>query len=199
MTKHERAILYHLLAQSFSYPNIYLADSLKRLVGELCIESWDSDSLGQPLLPMVPFVRVLATLDQRHIELLQQEHLLLFGGDHSSGLCPPYAWRYRPDVSEETLAENALQIYATWDWDVVPSRATHLETELEFLAFLYRHTDNEAAQLARETFFSEQALVWLLRFAVKVERAAQTEFYRTAAQLLTAFVKMETFAQIGAV
>jgi TorA maturation chaperone TorD len=199
MTKYERVILCHLLAQSFSYPNIYLADSLKRLVGNLCIESWDSDSQGQPLLPIAPFIRVLATLDQRQIELLQQEHMRLFGGDRSPGLCPPYAWAYRPDVSAETLAENAQRIYAAWGWDVVWDRATHLETELEFLAFLYRQTDNEAAQLVRENFFSQHALIWLLRFAADVVIAAQFEFYRTAAQLLTAFVTMETFAQIGAV
>jgi len=79
MTTNELAILYHLLAQCFSYPSNYLIESLKRLVGELRIESWDSGSQGQPILPIASFVRALAALDRRVIGDLQQEHARLFG------------------------------------------------------------------------------------------------------------------------
>jgi len=191
MTTNELAILYHLLAQCFSYPSNYLIESLKRLVGELRIESWDSGSQGQPILPIASFVRALAALDRRVIGDLQQEHARLFGKDGSTALCPAYAGAYYSDVWGGVLAQDAQRIYAAWRQDTALDRATHIETQLEFLAHLCRQADNEAAQLARQDFLHKRVLNWLPRFAADLSAATQFDFYRTTAQLLAAFLEIE--------
>lgn len=195
MTDYELSILYHLLAQSFSFPTGYFAEGLKRLVGELRIESWDCDSRGRPVLQMAPYIRVLATLNRLAVDQLQQEHYRLFQGGASTALCPVYAWAYLSNIPAEILTRDIRQIYAVWGWEVSPNRAAHLETELEFLAFLYRQVDDEAARLSRENFFARYTLAWLLRFAAAVTTATRSEFYRAAACLLADFLKLEALTQ----
>ena len=195
MTNEERATLYHLLAHCFSYPNVYLPESLKGLLGELRIASWGSDSCGRPVLPMAPFVRALASLDANGIDLLQQEHRRLFGYESSTGVCPACACAYRPDSAIESLRQDAQQMYAAWGIVCAPERAVQLETQLEFMAYLYRQEQKEEAVVtAREEFLYKQALVWLLRFSAAVEKNSQIDFYCRAARLMAVFLKMEAIA-----
>jgi len=199
MTSEECAQLYHLLALSFACPDAGFAERLTRLMGELRLETWDRDSDGQPILPIAPFIRELAAFDQQKLAQIQQECRRLFASDHPEALCPAQAWAYRPDLPPEALTQAAQSAYMTWGQEIPLTRATHLETQLEFLAYLCRHADDEAARIARREFLYQQALVWLLRFADKVAVMTRLDFYRAAAQLLTDFLKLEAGAQFGAI
>jgi TorA maturation chaperone TorD len=198
MTSEECAQLYHLLALSFACPDAGFAERLTRLIGELRLETWDSDSAGQPILPIAPFIRELAAFDQQKLTQIQQECQRLFAQDSPEALCPAQAWAYRPDLPREVLTQAAQSAYLAWGQKIPPTRTTKLETQLEFLAYLCRHADDEAAQSARRDFLYQQALVWLLHFADKVVLMTRLDFYRAAAQLLTAFLKLEAGAQFGA-
>jgi TorA maturation chaperone TorD len=192
MTLEETALLYHLLARSFAYPEPYFAEELAALVGDLGLEAWEGDTKEPSVLPIASFIWVLAALNQELPGTLQQEHERLFGIDGlKAALCPAHAWAYRFDLPRETLVETARNAYTTWGQEITPARATHVETQLEFMAYLCRRGDETASQTARRDFLYKHALAWLLRFAAAVTAATRLEFYQAASELLATFLKYE--------
>ena len=196
MTPDARAFLYELLALSFTYPDDYFVDRLKGLIGELEVEAWDEDSHGLPVLPIAPYIRALATFNEQTIERVQQEYVRLFIESHPDALCSVHEWVYCLDTPREALAHTLQITYASWGQDVSLFVATHVETELEFLALLCRYTNDEASRRARQNFLREHALRWLPRFAEDVANCTQLDFYRAAAQLLAAFLEIEANSEI---
>lgn len=198
MTPDAHALIYELLALSFSYPDASFAERLKGLVGELEVEVLAEDSHGLPVLPIVSFIRALATFDQQMVGQAQQEYVRLLAESHPEALCSAHEWFYRLEVPRNTLACALQETYAFWGQDVSLDVATRVETELGLLALLCRRLDDdEAAQRARQDFLDEHALRWLPRFAVDVAACTRLDFYRAAARLLGAFLEIETATQIN--
>lgn len=191
MPENELAILYHLLAQCFIYPNVYSIEALKKLMGELKIETWGSRSDRQPILPIAPFVRTLAALNRRTIRDLQQEYARLFGEDGSAASCSAYFGSSSLRMWDDVLAQSTQNIFDMWRQGIDIEQTTHIETQLEFLSYLCQHADNEATQLAKQDFLHQCVFNWLPRFAGDVVAATRFDFYRTTAQLLVALLDVE--------
>lgn len=180
------ATLYTLLARSFSGPTPATMAAITMLLGELPLEMLDAPAGGQPLLPVASLSWAMT---QARLPQLQTEYARLFG---ERGLVCPYSRAYRTDILPEELDRQAGRFYEAWQITPPAGQLTHVETELEFLGQLRRRqADTPTAAAAVAEFLFQHALVWLLNFAGRVVVVAQYQFYRSAAQLLSAFLQVE--------
>lgn len=186
-------VIYHLLALSFSMPNSATGFHLKQTVGELGVEVWDDNGGNGRRLPMAPFIRSLSAFDPDRLESVQREYVRLFGlgiGQHEAQ-CLPIECAYRPDLSADRLACTLQETYGTWGIDVPLALACRVETQLEFLAFLCRHEAEKGVPQAKDDFLDQHARRWLPDFAAQVAVHTQLLCFRTAANLLAAFLQAQ--------
>lgn len=193
-----RSLIYHLLALSFTLPSVVTGFHLKQTVGELGVEVWDTGEGNGRRLPMALFIRSLSVFDSNQLEVVQHEHVRLFGLGitQKTALCPSVECAYRPEMAADRLACALQDIYGAWGVDVPLALACRVETQLEFLAFLCRYTDEKGVQQVKDDFLNQHARRWLPDFADQVANRSQQLYYRTAANLLAAFLQTEC-SQLG--
>lgn len=186
-------VIYHLLALSFSMPNAATGFHLKQTVGELGVEVWDENGGNGRRLPMAPFIRSLNAFEPDRLEATQREFVRLFGLGAASreALCPPVECAYRPDVAADRLACALQETYGVWGVDVPLALVCRVDTQLEFLAFLCRHAEERGVQQAKDNFLHQHAQRWLPDFSAQVAAHTQLLCFRTAANLLAAFLHAE--------
>ena len=114
---------------------------------------------------------------------LQSEYTYLFINAPGHLPVPPYASVY---LSKDQLCglkiHEVLEFYRAAGVGVPSSFSDppdHLAVELEYMVYLLQ---NNLLEL-RERFLKEHFLLWVPSFSVKVQEAAQREFYRQLAVL----------------
>jgi len=147
---------------------------------------------------------------------LSKEHLRLFVGPGRVP-CPPYESVYRQDrpILERGLVmgpstADVRHRYAEADL-VLPKNFTdlpdHIAVEMEFMHFLCAEElksieqgnlqESERRRKMEQEFLKEHLEPWVESFADHVLNSTNSSFYRTAAELLKAFVKNESGHLLG--
>ena len=140
------------------------------------------------------------------LELLKTDYAQLFVGPFKL-LAPPYGSFYLEDG--KIMGESTIDVrnwYEKEGLDVVIKDAPdHIAMELEFMYYLIaRQTqttnkgnlqDIQLYQQKQKSFLYVHLARWLPEFAEKVQKNAQTEFYKKLARLTEVFVQKDLDAQ----
>ncbi|KKN03753.1 hypothetical protein LCGC14_1104500 [marine sediment metagenome] len=155
--------------------------------------------------PIAEIVRCAG--DVPDIQPLQVDHAKLFVGPYQL-LAPPYGSTYLEDgklMGESTVDVRGL--YAEEELDVIVKDAPdHVAVELEFMYLLASRriealeaSDDDLADRygrKQQSFLTVHLARWVPEFTARVEKAAQSEFYRTLGSVTRRIVE-EALSALG--
>lgn len=203
----ERSSIYLLFSNAFLYPEEEL---FTKIQDGLIIKELQDYGGGLDSSVQTGFFKTIQnlklSLEGITLEKLQAEYLRIFGHTISKE-CPPYATEYGGmHIYQRTheLGDIAgfYKAFGVEISDKIRERLDHISTQLEFMyflaykeAFAQEHHGKEKSEIcleAQRKFLKDHLGRWAPLFLDRLDKKAESGFYKGLAQLTKYFLDFET-------
>ena len=202
-----RAVIYRILAQCFSYPNLELLDSFTSGKINTYLENWRALGLDASD-SIVRVIAFLARFTQPEIALeeLEKDYTRLFINASPKMLAPPYGSVYLDKhyrVWGQTTSE-VVKLYQTAGLGMAETfydLPDHIVAELEFASYLIAEqqkcrgntaTSTQNLAIIEREILTEHLFKWAPAFFSLVIDNSRMEFYREVASLAKEFINWDS-------